>query len=358
MTSTSFQGDNYYPLMANFTLTSSRCGTHGEPKDASGNNLNNTDQLYPYVFTYCAMTVNDGDTVRGSFDLAKSLICALEKGGLQFAGVAQTISIDFTDTECWPNGGPSFTTGSISATGSAPASFNSNFEKGVVFTFSGGGSTLTFKLAANITSTSIEFIGNESWSDGNNGVMAGKLNKTTGVLQFEKRDERIMDCGAPCTNSKGWNRHTRLYAVLTMSGGEPTGLESLSYTYTDLQADHPTSPSNGFGQFISSSGSLTTGIKSRYYSVSDNTVANLKDYTKWNETSNTLCMKNTGIDDDGDNSCTAPTGIAKFSANTKFALFDSAGTAGASAHKTPAEWLAAYTTFNFTTADPDVDTAF
>jgi hypothetical protein len=362
MTSTVFQSQNYYPLLTATQLTSNMCGIHGEPQMPSGEgggNMNNGDTRYPYVFTYCAMTVNDGDTVRGSFDLAKGLICSLEKGGLQFAGALQSITVNFSDTDCWPSGGPGGgggpTTGTLNATGTTPASFNHNFEKGVVFTFNDGSETLTFKFAANISDTSIEFIGLEDWTGGNNGVMAGKLNKSTGELQFEKRDERISDScsGGSC----GWNRHTRLFAHLTMSGGEPSGLQSLSYAYSDLQSDKlTTNPTNGFGQFISSEGSLSSGINSRYFSnsTSNTSASGLKNHALWTETTNTKCMTNAGIDTAG-GSCTA-SGIDVFNQDTMFALFD-AGITGHT-HLSPSDWLTAYTTFNFTAVDPNIDTPF
>ena len=118
--------------------------------------------------------------------------------------------------KCLPTGAPvggGVSTGTLTATGSAPASFNSHFEKGVSFTFVEGSDTLTFKVAANITTSSIEFMAYESWASGNKGVMAGSLDKTTGLLRFEKRDERIR---STCTlgSSCGWNRHTRIKAVL------------------------------------------------------------------------------------------------------------------------------------------------
>ena len=95
---------------------------------------------------------------------------------------------------------------------------------------------LDYKIAANIDGDKIEFIAYESWSGtnagssaGNTSVMAGEITKSTGVLKYEKRDERIR---STCANSScGWNRHTRILANLTMSGGNPTGVSSFQYAY-------------------------------------------------------------------------------------------------------------------------------
>ena len=79
--------------------------------------------------------------------------------------------------------------------------FNSHFDKGVIFTVDSYG--LEFKIAANLTSDKIEFIAYENWnganagnSTGNQSVMAGELNKTTGVLK--KGMKRIR---STCTTS-------------------------------------------------------------------------------------------------------------------------------------------------------------
>ena len=244
----------------------------------------------------------DGDTVRGGFSLVEGLVCSLEKGGIEFNGVAQSITVDFLDTDCWPSGGPGGggrpTSASISATGSAPASFNANFEKGVIFTVADFG--LTFKVAANISSDSIQFIAHESWSGaaagdsvGNTGVMAGSLNKTTGILQFEKRDERVR---STCANSScGWNRHTRLTAQLTMSGGEPSGLSSLSYGFADTQIPDPTdlAAPNTHAVVITADGDLTSGIKANLFYAQN---AALTNAGLWTHAPATGCATSAGYD--------------------------------------------------------------
>lgn len=345
---------NYF--LAVTPMVAALCDVHGMPLYPAvegGASLSQSDMRYPFVHTYCAMTVNAGDTVRGGFDTVKGLICALESGGIEFNGVAQNITIDFTNTTCWPSGGPGgATSGTISATGTAPASFNSHFEKGVQFTYVEGSDTLTYKVAANITATNIEFIAHESWSNGNTGVMAGSLNKTTGVLLFEKRDERVRaDCA---TSSCGWNRHTRLAANLTLTSGEPSGLTSLSYGYSDIQISAAnvsnTALTTASGKLITATGSITGGVKSRIFSLSNQNIAGMKTPGNWAETAGVGCMTGAGINTAN---CTSNTGIGAFASTTKFALV-----APSPAHLSPSAWLAAFSGFTFTTVDTDVDQAF
>jgi hypothetical protein len=337
--------------MAVTPFTSDLCDEHGRPQDGSGNDLNQADEAYPFIHTYCALTINDGDTVRGGFDLTRGLVCMLEKGGIEFEGVAQTITVDMTDDDCWPNGAPDTdgtTSFDITATGSAPASFNSHFEKGVVFEVGEFG--LTFSIGANLDGEELEFIGMESWDEGNKGVMSGAFNQSTGVLRFEKRDERIR---ADCTTSDcGWNRHTRIYAQLELDDdGEPVGLENFSYGYADTAVDaaDPTAATQR-GTIVTAQGSLTGEIKARLYTASNKTAAQLMMVGQWSETANTACADADGIDDGGD--CTTETGVDLFAADTDFALY-SADFASSE------DWLADFSGFDaFTEIDLDTDLAF
>ena len=352
--------DQYYP-MAVTQLTSSLCDSHGSPLQSNGSSLSQSAATYPFVHTYCAMTISDGETVKGGFSLVKSLICVLEKGGIQFAGATQSITANFNDTQCWPSGGPGGETGTItiSATGSSPASFNSHFDKGVIFTVDSYG--LEFKIAANLTSDKIEFIAYENWnganagnSTGNQSVMAGELNKTTGVLRFEKRDERIR---STCTTSScGWNRHTRLYAQLGLTNGEPSSLTSLSYGYSDVQANASTlsgSTNNGYGKVITAKGSLSSGLKARLFQTSPGiSYSNLQSTGSYSETSNTACATSSGVNDAA--TCASESGIANFSSNTKFTLV----TGASPTHTSPATWLSSFTGFNYSTVSLDTDNAF
>jgi len=343
-------------------LTSALCGDHGRPKlpaSEGGTDMPESDDRYPTVHTYCAMTYSDGDTVIGGFDLAKSLICALENGGLTFTGSAQSIDIDFSNTTCWPSGGPEGrrTTLTITATGTSPASFNSHYEKGVDFTVDLLG--LHFQMGANIDGDKIEFIAYEDWSGiaagdsaGNQGVMAGEITKSTGVLRFEKRDERIRNT---CTNSScGWNRHTRILANLVMSGDEPTDLTSFSYGYSDTQDTTMTATPAPWAsaKVITAKGALASEIKSRLFSVSNKTTAQVKSVAQWAaaEDTNTACASASGVID---SDCSTQTGIDLFSTDTKFLLYDATDS-----HLSPANWFSAFSGFNFTDVVLNADQAF
>lgn len=358
MTGTALMGSIRPMTVTQFNTN--RCDSHGKPlATAGGADLSQSDEFYPYLHTYCAVSIKDGDTVRGGFDLVQSLICTLEKGGIEFSGATQEITGNFNDTDCWPDGGPGGETGTItfSAVGSSPASFNSHYAKGVIFSVASFG--LTFKIAANLDSDKIEFITHESWSGaaagdsaGDVGTMAGELTKSTGVLKFEKRDERVR---ADCAASRcGWNRHTRLSAVLTMSsGGEPQGVSSISYGFADIQADAATvgGASNGYGRIITASGPLSSGIKARIFATTPSrTLAEVATSGQYSETTNTACATSAGFDDSAD--CTSNTGIGNFSANTKFTLLSSTSRTSVDS------WLSSFSGFNFTAVDLDTDNAF
>ncbi len=358
MTGTALMGSIRPMTVTQFNTN--RCDGHGRPlASAGGADLSQSDEFYPYLHTYCAVSIKDGDTVRGGFDLVRSLICTLEKGGIEFSGATQEITGNFNDTDCWPDGAPGDETGTItlSAVGSSPASFNSHYTKGVIFSVASLG--LTFKIAANLDSDKIEFLTHESWSGaaagdsaGDIGTMAGELTKSTGVLRFEKRDERVRsDCAA---SRCGWNRHTRLYAVLTMSNGEPQGVSSLSYGFADIQADAATvntTGTNGYGRIITASGLLSSGIKARIFATTPSrTLAEVATSGQYSETTNTACATSAGFDDSAD--CTSNTGIGNFSANTKFTLLSSTSRTSVDS------WLSSFSGFNFTAVDLDTDNAF
>jgi hypothetical protein len=331
---------------ANLEFVAALCDEHGIPllpAAEGGTYMQGDDDRYPAIKTYCNLTVDDGETVRGGFGTTRSLICSLEEAGLQFAGVEQTLNISFSEA-CWPNGGPEgdgVSTLEIVATGSSPASFNTYFEKGVIFEVPTLG--LTYKLGANVASTKIEFLSQEHWTtDGEQGVMAGSIDRSTGVLLFEKRDERIGTCNS---NRCGWNRHTRLLANLTMVDNKPTGLTSVELGYADTEANS----SNHSAKVITAKGSLADGIKARIFTYMGSANSDLKVLANWtgSENTNTLCAKSTGLDT---GSCGE--GIDLFTADTKFLLYST------DAQTTPAAFLADFNGFNFTSVDLDVDVPY
>ena len=368
MSLTPFSG-GFSPNFATVPFEKALCDTrtgsgqgHGYPMRDANTRMNSTDPEYPLGITYCYVTINDGDTIRGGFEMARSLICTLEKGGITFTGATQSITPDFSDTDCWPDGGPGGTGNdagiTISAVGNAPATFNSYFEKGVVFTVPAMG--LTYSIAANLSGDNIEFIANELWSDtGRGGVMSGSINKTTGALKFEGRQERIVNAGGcgDTDQSCGWNRHTRIYADLSVdASGNPNGVKSIDFAYSDVAtpASGLATPSNttSRGTLITTRGTVAAAVKSRLFSISSVTDANLLTVGNWTEVTNNACgTGGAGIADAGNVNCSGTqAGIGKFADPSTFIL---RGT-----FKAHADWLTQFGGFNFSSINLDSDIAY
>lgn len=357
MTSASGSGARLGSNLAVTPFVSSLCNAHGQPMNGSSQ-MDQGNLRYPYVHTYCALTVNDGDTVRGGFSLARQLACALEKAGIEFNGAQQTLNISF-DAECFPDGGPEegMTSLEIIATGSSPASFNNHYQKGVIFSVPSIG--LEFKMGANFDSDKVEFIAHENWnganageSAGDTGVMAGEITKSTGALKFEKRDERIR---STCNASRcGWNRHTRLMANLSMSNGEPDNLIDFEYGYSDISISKEALASSALntsrGTVITAKGALAGQIKARLFSTSNKTTAQMQSVGQWSETANAACASGAGIDDAA--TCSSQSGIGLFTTDTKFTLYSSP------TQTSPANWLTQFSGFNFSSVNLNTDNAF
>lgn len=354
---------NFHP-MTEPALTSALCNAHGIPVG-----YNNGDPEYPYIKTYCGMTVKDGDTVRGGFDLARSLVCSLEKGGIAFAGATQTITPDFSDTVCWPDGGPGGNDNTagivLEAVGSAPASFNAYFAKGVAFTVPVIG--LSFKIAANLDGENIEFIASEDWSLenagsslGNKGWMSGSFNKTTGALKFEKRDERIRDTCS--NNSCGWARHTRIAANLAVTNGSPTGLTSLSFAIADVGTLDSNGNDSFYRSLVTANGAIATGIRAQVYQDSGSDAA-IKS-TTYTATTNSLCV----VAGDLTSTCTGAadnltdpsgaSGLKFFGYPIVGASGSTHGYSGGGTYTSTEDSLANFGGFNFTTVDISQDPAY
>lgn len=290
-------------------LDSSICNQYGYPL-----NLSESDPNYPGYLTYCFMTVDAGDTVYGGFSLAKSVACALEEGGVEFNGVAQNITIP-ASSSCFSAGdGPAGQEFSIIVTGTSPAAFNTNFEKGVVIHIPE--MDMTFKIATNVSNGKVSFITMEESDDDSVGATSGSLDMLSGELRYEARNERI-DC---VVNSRcGWNRHTRIYAKLAMSNQEPVGVESVSFGYSNIQG--PPGQQGYGGVVVSASGELATGIKARLFQATNGSgqaPAALSDYdvvNNWVEVSNNKCFTA-----DSDSALTCGAGLDLFADNTKFLL--------------------------------------
>ena len=290
-------------------LVSGDCDSHGEP-----NGVNQSDPRYPGVLTYCKMTVNSGspDTIQGGFQLVKNIACALENVDMPFDDSTQSVTLTI-DTTCFTANQVSDMGGSltINLTTSAPASFNTYYDKGIIIDATGAG--MLFKIGSKVSSSKIEFITSEYQGATKTGMTAGSLDLVSGELRYETMMDRI-DCNE--SGSCGWNRHMRLYADMTLVDGSPADLESISFGYADIQKTTPG------GTIVSASGDLATGIKARFWQATNGTshtppssVNDMSIVANWEETTNSKCYTNSSEVGTG-----CGTGLALFTANTKFAM--------------------------------------
>jgi hypothetical protein len=324
----------------NKTMTSV-CDEHGYPT------VNQSDTNYPGYLAHCFMSIDSGDTVLGGFDIAKGMACLMESAGVVYDGVTRTITVDPTVAAAC--GLPS-KSGSLSAlvTASSPASFNSNYSHGVILDVSDtiGG---TFKIASNVDGTTSSFLTSESWTDGSIGTTAGKMDTATGDLWYESRVERNN-----CTTESrcGWNRHTRIKASIILTDDVPTGLNSMSFGYSNIQF---TPGQNGFGgTVVDADGDMTTGIKARLWQAThdggQNQPTDATDYDvvgNWVEVTNTACYTSTS-----ETASTCGDGLDLFSTNTKFLLN------ATDSHVSVEDWLNTITGQTFTSVHMDDDTQF
>lgn len=286
--------------------------------------------------TYCKINVNDGspDTIQGGFALMKSISCALENAGVIFDGVQRNVTMAvnttcFTAAQISDMGMSSIT---AAVTAAKPAPFNSNFAAGVEIVVSGFG---TFKMAANASSSKIEFLTYEDQGTDKRGATYGSLDLVTGEVRYEARMERI-DCTT--SGSCGWTRHIKLYADTILSNGQPSDIESISFAYSNIQA--PPGQSGYGGELVTASGNLSTGIKARLWTTSG--ISAKSDYTnlaKWSEVTNTSCFTSTS-----DAASTCGAGTAGFSSNTNFILYGGTYTPAAT-------WYASYAGGTYTSVD-------
>lgn len=319
-------------------LVSGDCDSNGDPT----NGVDQSNARYPGVLTYCKMTVNSGspDTIQGGFQLVKNIACALENVDMPFDGSTQTVTLTI-DTTCFTANQVSDMGGSmtINLTTSAPASFNSYYEKGIIIDATGAG--MLFKIGSKVSSNKIEFITSEYQGATKTGMTAGSLDLVSGELRYETMMDRI-DCNE--SGSCGWNRHMRLYADMTLVDGSPADLESISFGYADIQKTTPG------GTIVSASGDLTTGIKARLWQATNGTshtpagsVSDLAVVSNWEETTNSKCYTDSSEVGTG---CGA--GLDLFTVNTKFAM-----TGG---HTSPISFFGSIAGQTFTSVSLDEET--
>lgn len=300
-------------------LAEANCDSHGQPISS----INNSLGTYPGTLTYCKIKINDGspDTVQGGFALVKNISCALENAGITFDGQARsaTLTIDstcFTAKQITDMGGSM----TVTITASKPAAFNTYFDAGIELTVPSFG---TFKIASKVSGTKMEFATFEDQGTDKKGATYGSLDQADGTLRYEARMERL-NCST--SGSCGWNRHIKIYADLAMSGTTPTGIESISFGYSNIQS---TPGQSGFGgELVTAKGDLNSGIKSRFWAATNGSggaptaASQYSSVGNWVETTNTNCYTKTS-----DTATTCGTGAAGFTSNVNFLLYGSSYTA-------------------------------
>lgn len=324
-------------------IAPSDCDQYGYPT------VNQSNENYPGHLTYCFLTVDSGDTVRGGFSTPAALSCVLSKLSVNFDGSTQSFTVTpAIAAECGLNNDRFKNREDISGTltASAPAAFNTNYAQGIVLDVTSLG--LVFKIAIDSDGNVKSFITNENWTDGSIGATAGTLDTSTGDLWYEARVERN-DCSV--TGRCGWNRHTRIRANMVMSGATPTDLNTIQFAYSNIQF-LPGQDSLG-GTLITAKGALSTGIKARLWNwdsmTGSPTAADYSDTARWQETTNTKCYSASSESAAG---CDA--GMNKPSAgNTKFFL-----NATTDSHASVPTWFAGITGQTFSSIDIEADSQF
>lgn len=285
------------------------------------------------------MAVNDGspDTVQGAFSLIKKISCTVKKARVPYTGVATTVRIT-EDGVCFAAGDLDDMGGEfdVTVTGSSPASFNSYFDRGLVIAVG----SMTFKLAAKVNGSNIEFATYEEDGSDRVGATFGSLDATTGILRAEARMQRL-DC--PDSGSCGWNRHWRVYAEYT-GGSANSPLKELSFAYSNISA---TPGQSGFGgALVTMSGDSTNGFKGRYWAGPATNAAAYYVHGNWTEDTNSKCYLG-GVD----NATTCGAGQAGFTSNANFVLNSAGQTAGTS----QSDFFTTYAGKTWTSADPNVE---
>lgn len=340
-------------LEGSANMTSANCGSHGQPLDANGTQINSSDTKFPGTTAYCIMTKNDysPETVQGAFETPRAVICAAERAGITFDGLPHSVTLTL-DTNCMTSTqlaqmtGGSATSVSMTATitASKPAAFNTYFDSGIRVQISS--ENIDYSVGTKITSSSIEFLSAETGGTNESGAFSGSLDLNTGALRYEGRMERIL-----CTTASrcGWNRHIRAYADLKITNGAPSDVKGISLAYMNIAA--PPGQSGYQGVLVTADGTLASGIKARAWNANNGTAgqsptasSQYDTIANWAETTNTYCYTNAS-----DTATTCGTGVPLFTSNTHFLLNNAT-------HTAPATYLTGFKGMTFTAVNLNNDT--
>jgi hypothetical protein len=329
-------------------LSTSDCSVHGEPASVT----NRADAHYSGLLTYCKITTDTGDeeSVPGLFSGIQDIACMVENAAPTYDGAAHSVTLTF-DSHCFTAsklanmGVAAGTTVTATVTASAPAAFNTHFDKGVDITVNVGGNhhyTFGTKVTGNIIE--VTYFDEDLDQAHKTGSGAGYLDLTSGILRVESRMDRILCSQA---SSCGWNRHIRLYSTLTMDGLTPKQPKEIQFLYSNVSSAALGGQSSYDGLLVTASGDLsTTGVKPRGFTTgtqaSDAAVNTIGNWTE-NPTS-TDCFTYSS-----QTAGTCGAGLGKMSTNLKYVM--SVG----SSYTLPTSWFTTEPGLTFTSVSADSD---
>jgi len=284
------------------------CDEHGQPL-----NMNNSDPEYPGRIFYCkvAKNSNSPDTIQGAYSFIKQLSCALDQAGITFDGAEHSATVT-VDNVCFSqqllDKGEMPASMDITYTASQPASFNSNFQTGIVLNVPNFGS---FTMATSVNGNKVEFLGYEDQSvitPNKTGGYVGQFDADTGQIRFEAMHDRYNCAG---DGDCGWSRHDKIFLSCDSvdANGNCVGVKDVHGAASSIYK------TGTYGEIATISGSFGTGVKTRLYTDSTETFNTPGSFM---EITNNLCFSATSSTG-GD--CTGITGIELPSSEFHFTLF-------------------------------------
>ena len=221
------------------------CGEHGEPLDAAGSQIMQSDPSYAAKFFYCLAKQPTGgeDTLQGAISLPRALSCALD-GKLQFNGEPTVISVTigsdcFADRFTEQNGGGVDLTATVTASkigeplfGDKDAwDYSVEIQSDALADAAYIDVKLLFKTGPSLYATAM----NSNVNGHVNDASAIYIDVDSGVLRYESKNQRYSEsCGS---TDCGWNRHNRLLVQGAISDdGTFTSVTNMEGIHGDLYA--------------------------------------------------------------------------------------------------------------------------
>ncbi len=301
-----------------------KCTKHGEPGtdgngdgkvtdggDGPNEKYLQTDVHFALQSFYCALSAETSgpETVAGSVNMLKTIVCALEKqiGTLAFDNVPVPITGITIDTRCattdqltgFNNGVPSSSVvlpiaGGAAVTSALNPTFteipgNVHYSHGIKIASNTAGLLKYIILAKFDAAVAGDPVDNGNFEFATYGTgtkmqgsgieyTAGKISggtATTKHLWYESRVNRIKGSTSdpvcqpsdPMASSCGFSRHTRLSTDISFASGEVSSVSNMSGIITD-SGDVTGSGNSNHMIVITATGNLATGLTGKYWSKS------------------------------------------------------------------------------------------